>query len=79
NVQALSSQANKPFSTLEEQIPQVKENQSYPAIKASYKELSTTLQEGANQADSYAIQAKEAKKQLEAADAFIAKASEQQK
>lgn len=79
DVKALISQANKQFSTLEEQIPQVKENQSYQAIKASYKELSTTLQEGAKQADSYAKQAKEAKKQLEAADAFIAKASEQQK
>ena len=61
DVKALISQANKQFSTLEQQIPQVKENQSYQAIKASYKELSTTLQEGAKQADSYAKQAKEAK------------------
>ncbi|WP_353855694.1 MMPL family transporter [Bacillus sp. Bos-x628] len=79
DVKALISQANKQFSTLEEQIPQVKENQSYQTIKSSYKELSTILQEGSKQADSYAKQAKEAKKQLETADAFIAKASEQQK
>ena len=79
DVKALIKQANTQFSTLEKQIPQVKENQSYQAIKASYNELSATLQEGAKQADSYAKQAKEARKQLEAADAFIAKASEQQK
>ncbi|OLP66374.1 putative membrane protein YdgH [Bacillus pumilus] len=79
DVKALLSQANKQFNTLEKQIPQVKDNESYQAIKASYQELSATLQDGAKQADSYAKQAKEAKKQLEAADAFIAKASAQQK
>ncbi|MFS0656259.1 MMPL family transporter [Bacillus sp. 179-C3.3 HS] len=78
DVKALISQANQQFSTLEKQIPQVKENESYQAIKESYNELSATLKEGASQADSYAKQAKDAKKQLESADAFIAKASEQQ-
>ncbi|MGE6631498.1 MMPL family transporter [Bacillus sp. NPDC077027] len=79
DVKTLLNQTTNQFKTLEQQLPEVKQNESYQAIKASYSELAAALKAGSAQADSYAKQAKEAKKQLEAADTFIAKASQQQK
>ena len=79
DVQKMIEQTNQNFKNLESEIPEVKENPSYLAIKGSYTELASAIKQGSQKAAVYTKQAANAKKQLEAADAFIAKAQEEQK